>query len=173
MAARFEPRRGLDAEIAVRIVQPKVRRVLDALKDEAQRRAPETRTWVTMRDEVVRPTHVSTDGQTIPANLRFKVEKPGGVGEYELARHPGDTALSPANRYNCRCDDPTIPHLLRQSIHASNVTVSGTVVSGEVYTEFPRAAESEFGNPGEDEAAHFMTGALVEIAARLKAGQFG
>lgn len=169
MAARFEPVQGLDEIIAQRIVRPQVVRALDMLEDEAKRRAPDTRVWVTMRDERVRPTHMDADGQTIPANLRFKIGRPNMPGSYELARHPRDEVLSAGNAAKCRCDDPTIPHLLRESIHSTGVHVTGCVVHGEVETRFPRAAESEFGTSG-DEAAHYFTGALREVALRLKSG---
>lgn len=161
---------GLDAVVAERYVKPRVDTALDMLRDTARSGAPATRVWVTMRDERVRQSHFDTDGQVIPANLRFKVPKADGSVGHELARHPGDPTLSAANRINCRCDDPTIPHLLRESIHRTPVTVNGTRVEGSVETRFPRAAESEFGTT-EDTAAHFMTNALREVATRLQSGQ--
>lgn len=170
MAARFEPVRGLDEQIAVRIAQPHLRRVLDALTDEAQRRAPAVKVWVTMRDERVRRTHMDADGQAVPENLRFKIGKPDNPADYELGRHPRDQALSAGNAINCRCDDPHIPHLLRDTIHSTGVHVTGTVVHGEVETRFPRAGESEVGTSG-DEAARFFGGALDEVALRLRAGR--
>jgi hypothetical protein len=166
--ARFEPRAGLDVEIANRFGRPKIDRVLDMLRDESQRRAPVTRVWITMRDERVRWSHFETDTQVVPDNLRFKLPKPDGTG-FDLARRPRDPTLPAAQRFNCRCDDPTVPHLLRESIHKGDVRVVGTLVSGSVETRFPRAAESEFGTSG-DEPAHYMTNALREVAARLQAG---
>lgn len=99
--SRVELADGLDGVIAERVLRPAVDRALDMLLDQSRTRAPATRTWVTMRDERVRQTHVDTDGQTIPANLRFKVPKPGSPGEHELARHPRDPSLSAANAINC------------------------------------------------------------------------
>ena len=161
---------GLDVVIAERYMKPRVDTALDMLRDAAKMKAPATRVWVTMRDERVRQTHMDADAQVIPANLRFILDKPGEPGVHEMARHPRDTSLSAGNRINCRCDDPTIPQLLRESIHRTQVSVNGTRVEGSVETRFPRAAESEFGT-SEDEAAHFMTDALREVAARLQAGQ--
>lgn len=161
---------GLDAVVAERFVKPRVDTALDMLLDSARSKAPATRAWVTMRDERVRQSHFDADGQVIPANLRFRVPKPNGQPGVELARHPRDPALSAANRYNCRCDDPTIPHLLRVSLVKKPATVVGTRVEGSVETRFPRAAESEFGT-SEDTAAHYMTNALREVAARLQSGQ--
>lgn len=168
MVAQFEPVAGLDYEIARRFGVPAVDRALDMLEDEARAGAPQTRVWVTMRDERVRPSHFNADAQVIPANLRFILDKPGGMGT-ELARHPRDASLSAGNREGCRCDDPTVPHLLRESIHRGDVRQIGNEVVGSVETRFPRAAESEFGG-GEDEPAHYFTNALREVAARLRAG---
>lgn len=166
---RFEPRAGLDEMIAQRVARPALARILTALRDDARKRAPDTRVWVTVRDERVRRTHFETDSQVIPGNLRFKLPKARGEG-HDLARHPRDPDLPIEQRANCRCDDPTIPELLRESIHATDVTVIGTRASGSVETRFPRAAESENGT-SEDKAAHYMLGALREISARLRAGQ--
>lgn len=169
MVAWFTPVTGLDQIIAEKIAQPFLRDVLDNLRDEARKRAPDTRVWVTMRDERVRTTHRDTDAQVIPANLRFKMPKADGSG-HDLARHPRDPALPIEQRANCRCDDPTIPQLLRETIHASDVHVENSRVSGSVETTFPRAAESEFGT-SEDQAAAFMRGALQEVALRLQNGR--
>ena len=168
MAARFEPAKGLDEEIARRVVVPRVRRALDMLQDSAQGNAPAVKTWVTMRDDRVRPSHFEADTQTVPANLRFRLRAAdGGV---DLARHPRDPNLPAHQAAGCRCSDPETPHLLAESIHKTTVSLVGTRVEGSVYTEFPRAAESEFGGDG-DEPAHFMTNALHEVALRLRSGQ--
>lgn len=57
-----------------------------------------THTWETMKDEYVRPTHVSADGQTVPINEPFI------VGGYKLM-FPGDDSMgaSPNETVNCRC----------------------------------------------------------------------
>lgn len=165
---KFVPARNLDATIAVRFGKPRVERVLRMLTDEAKSRAPGVRAWITARDERVRHSHMEADGQLVPDNLRFKVPSVNGIGT-DLARHPRDPNLPIANRANCRCDDPTIGPLLADSIHATDCSVVGNRVSGSVETRFPRAAESENGTD-QDAAAHYMQGALTEIAARLKAG---
>lgn len=168
MAARFEPKPGLDAEIAKRIVAPHVRRAVDMLEDSARAKAPPVKIWVTMRDERVRPSHFKADAQAVPANLRFRLE--AADGSVDLARHPRDPNLPAAQRINCRCDDPEAQHLLAESIHKTDVQVAGAVVTGGVETGFPRAPESEFGTD-EDTAAHFFTNALHEVALRLRSGQ--
>lgn len=170
MVSRAELASDLDVLVAERFVGPRIDTALDMLRDAAQRNAPPCRVWVTMRDERVRKSHFDADGQAIPDNLRFKIEKPGQPGSYELARAPRDPLLSAANSINCRCSDPTITHLLRDSIHRTMVSIVGTRVSGSVETRFPRAAESEFGT-SQDTPAHYMTNALREVAQRLTASQ--
>lgn len=166
---RFTPRPGLDAIVAERFGRPAIARVLDMLQDEAQRRAPAVRVWITQRDERVRRTHFLTDEQLVPDNLRFKLPKADGTG-HDLARHPRDPDLPIEQRIHCRCDDPKIEHLLAESIHTSDVRVEGNRAHGQVYTDFHRAAESEHGTD-KDQPARFMGGALDEVAARLRAGQ--
>lgn len=166
--ARFEPAAGLDTEVARRLGVPAIRRALDMLTDEAKRNAPPVRVWITMRDERVRRTHVETDAQAIPANLRYKMPATDGVG-FDLARAPRDPDLPIAQRANCRCDETTLDSALRESIHSTGVDHTGTIVTGTVETRFPRAAESEFGTT-RDSAAHYMTNALREVALRLRSG---
>lgn len=165
--ARFEPNTGLDEVIAVRYGKPHIERVLLSLRDSARGKAPPTRVWITARDERVRRTHVETDSQVVPDNLRFKLPRRDGLG-YDMARHPRDRDLPIEQRANCRCEDPTVGNLLANSIHATDVDIRGTFVSGSVVTGFPRAAESEFGTD-KDKPAHYMTNALREVAERLRA----
>lgn len=165
MVSRFEPSPGLDAVIAQRYAYPAVSRALDRMRDLARAGAPPLSVWITARDERVRPTHVDTDGQAVPDNLRFKVPSVSGVG-HDLARAPRDPNLPLANRINCRCATGLIPDGLARTIHASLPVLQGTRVSGEVYTHFRRAAESEFGGDGDD-GAYYMTNALRETAATM------
>lgn len=166
--ARFEPRAGLDEEIALRVGKPAINRVLDMLQDASRRGAPPVKVWVTMRDERVRPSHFEADTQAVPANLRFKLRSADGVG-WDHGRFPRDPDLPIGNRINCRCDAPEIENLLRDTIVSTGAQVRGTRVEGSVETRFPRAAESEFGT-SQDTAAHFMTNALREVALRLNQG---
>lgn len=165
--ARYVPPRTLDTDIAARVLAPAVRRTVDNVRDGAQRHAPPVKTWVTARDERVRPSHVATDAQAVPDNLRYQVPSVHGVGT-DLAVAPRDPDLPIGNRANCRCQSVELPRLLADSIHAGAVQQAGARVSGEVYTRFPRAAESEFGNTSGDEAARFMGQGLQEAAARMR-----
>lgn len=160
----FEPVPGLDRIIAEKIAAPRIRRILDMLADEARRRAPDGKVWVTMRDERVRDSHFEADTQVVPVNLRFLLPTPTG---HDLARHPRDPNLPAGQRINCRCDDPTLPDVIRDTIVQGDLTIVGNRVSGDVYTRFPRAAESNYAGPP-DEPTHFMDGALYEVAARLR-----
>lgn len=114
-----------------------------------------------MADERVRPTHVAADGQIIPANLRYLLDKPRGGTE--LGRVPRDPNLSAANTANCRCHSLAVPDALRRSIHASHTRVQGPRVQAQVYTDFPRAPESEFPH-GDDTGGGWLRQAVREVA---------
>lgn len=173
--SRYEPSPALDALVARHVAAPAVDRAKQRVRDVARRLAPAAKTWVTMADERVRPTHEHTDGQIIPANLRYKVPKvlqaddgtsaTGVSAQTELARVPRDEALSPANRFGCRCESLGVPEALRRSIHAGHTSIQGPRVRAQVYTGFDRAAESEYGNDL-DQPARFMRGAIDEVAGR-------
>lgn len=163
--ARLELRRDLDKLVAERFAAPHVERVTERIRDDARRRAPNAKRWVSMRDDRVRPTHVVADGQMVPANVPFRVPRPqilsGAVtGEVELAMRPRDPALSAANAANCRCAAPDVPEALRASIHATDVEVIGARARAEVYSEFPHAVESEHADTNGD----WMGGALAAAA---------
>jgi hypothetical protein len=100
MVSRFQPAKDLDAQVAARLARPFVDRLADELLGPSKAYAPDGKIWITQRDEVVRHSHVETDGQTVPENLRYKVPSTKGVGT-DLARQPRDTALPLPNRINC------------------------------------------------------------------------
>jgi len=164
----------VDARVAELVARPALDRALARMRDSARMHAPVVRAWVTVRDERVRASHVRTDGQVIPDNLRFKVPKVNTGDDvndvragFDLARFPRDPNLPIGNRIHCRCADPVIPNLLKDSIHSTGARVTGTRAFGSVYTEFPRAAESERGTDG-DQAALFMRKALDAELARWR-----
>lgn len=133
--------------MAERFLRPHVDRVAGRLRNQVRARAPEAKSWLSARDERVRPSHVTADGQTIPANIPFILPKAGGAAGEDLADHPRDPNLPIGNRANCRCSDPTSP-AVAASIRATDPEVFGTRVRAEVYTRFTRAAESEFTEVG-------------------------
>jgi hypothetical protein len=187
MATRVELTPDLDrkmADLAARAVDQLTGQVQDA----ARKLAPDGKIWVTAHDERVRISHARADGQLIPDNLRYrlpavyyvrkgrgpdgKAANPGGgwkaiEGRFDLARRPRDEALPVHQSVNCRCASVAVAGAIARSIHRTPVALAATRASAEVYTRFPRAAESEFGTSG-DVGAHFMAGALREVAARLR-----
>lgn len=172
MASRVELTHNLDAVIAARFARAAVNHYTDRVADTARRRAPAAKTWATARDANVRPSHVETDEQTIPENLRYQLPKMTylrGAGwtittGVDLARYPRDPNLPTEQSINCRCNSHTVPGVIAASIETSHVEVSGSHVHAEVSTRFPRIAESEFGTSG-DTGTHFMRDSIVEVAA--------
>lgn len=180
---RVELRRDLNT-VAARLAAPTVERLARDVADAARERAPAAKVWISRDDERVRPAHVAAHGQTIPANLRFKLPRQayihgGGRGSnisghtvivpgYDLARRPRDKNLPPDQRANCRCLDATLPKLIARRIHVSPVVVTGSQARAQVSVRFLRIVETEFGT-GEDRAARFLGGAVDVVAARLRA----
>lgn len=162
MAPRLTLRPDLEVWAARTFLGPQVARIRDDAADAAARYAPDAKTWGTARDERVRPTHVDADFQTIPANLRYRVGRPGGVGE-ELARVPRDPDLSAANRINCRCDSAGVPQAIARTVHGTDVVVVGTTARAEVVAVFHRVVESEYPE-APDSGGGWMRRALVETA---------
>jgi hypothetical protein len=177
--ARVELRRDLNA-VAARQAGPAVRRLADALADETRDRAPAAKVWLSRDDERVRPAHVRAHGQTIPANLRFKLRRQLYDGDdetaravalaagYDLAVAPRDEALPIGQRARCRCVRVTLLGVIARRVTTSEVTYSPSQARAQVAVRFARIVESEFGTP-DDRAARFMGRALEVVAARLKA----
>ena len=65
---------------------------------------PGTKTWMSVGDLKVRLSHIEAHGQEVPAGHTFYV---GGA----QARFPGDPALPPEERINCRC---TVRYAVRE-----------------------------------------------------------
>ena len=170
---RFVVAPDLDALVAHRDLAAHVAHLLDRLQDEARRNAPDAHVWITVRDERVRPTHRRTDGQTIPANLRFILHggERGNDADDEIreaadeyARWPRDPDLSIGNRINCRCASVDIKGLVAASIHQTPVEVLGTRARGEVWSRFNRVIDSEFGT-AQDPPGRWMGRAVDTVAA--------
>lgn len=195
--SRADLRADLDAVVTAIIVRRWMDRAAPELLTDVQRECPPARQWETAHDERVRTTHAKADGQTIPGNLRFILDRPqagptatgqasraahGAEGHHggqtgnvarkpeqagtEMARYPRDPGLSPANRYNCRCETITIAGLIAATMTATDAEAAGTIARFAVSSRFPRIAESELGD-GTDPGLHFMARALTEFAARL------
>jgi len=180
---RVELRRDLEAVVA-RLIRDRVGDITEQVAEQARRRAPDARVWVSRDDERVRPAHVDANGQMIPANLRFRLREQiyirgGGRGSdisghtvlgprYLLARVPRDESLPPDQKINCRCEAVTVPGVIARRIRVSGPAVEGGRVTGRVSVEFQRIVESEYGTSGDTPAA-FMRGALAAVTARLRA----
>lgn len=183
---KFVPASDLDLVMARRAANI-VDRLKQDVQTEARRRAPAAKRWVTRHDNRVRHWHVLTNGQTIPANLRYRVQRvkylrkgkdkhgkainPAGgwkilEGQYDLGRAPHDPALPIEQTINCRCRSVVIPELVALSIHTTVTHIEGKRAVAEINCFFPRAAESEFGT-SEDRPARFMRGAIEEVTRRL------
>lgn len=111
-----------------------------------------------MRDELVRHTHVRADGQTIPANLRFRVGR-------DLLRAPRDPNGSIEEVANCRCEDPRLPDAVRDAVSAGPTRVAGTRASARVAVVFERIDEVEFGT-AEEPPLRPMGNAARTVASR-------
>lgn len=188
MATRVELNRNLDQIIAARIGRAAADRLAEQVRDEAARRAPDGKIWVTAHDERVRYSHAETDGQLIPENLRYRlpameyirkgrgpdgkaINPAGGwrpvPGQVDLARRPRDRALPVHQAINCRCGSVIVPGAVGRSIKTTPAVLAGAAAQARVYTRFPRAAEAEFGT-GQDRGAHFMGGAVRDVGSRLR-----
>lgn len=171
MVTRFEPARDLDAVVAAKLAFPFVNRLSEELLTPARAAAPDAKVWVTVRDERVRHSHVETDGQMIPENLRYKVPKVNTGDDvndvragFDLARQPRDTNLPIGNRINCRCESIPLPGAIAASVVQMPTVLQGTRVTGGIESRFPRVGESHEGTTG-DSAVPFMRQAIQAVAA--------
>jgi hypothetical protein len=101
--AKFIPEPGLEEKLAL-MVAPHVHRIAQQVELEAKRLAPPTKSWVTVADDRVRPTHVAAQGQVVPGNLRFAINSMDwdrqhrGVGDKTYMRAPRDqTSRAPTH----------------------------------------------------------------------------
>jgi hypothetical protein len=177
MAGRFIPVPGLEEMVAA-MVAPEVHRIGKRVEAQAKVLAPPTKTWVTMADEKVRRTHVDTEGQEVPGNLRFEVpsmdwdRRHRGLGEKTYMKAPKDeTSRAVANIKNCRCTMALDPDGIGRGINAGEPVIEGNLVRVTVVCEGNKVAQSEFGDvyPGGLIApgAHFMARAAAAVAAEL------
>lgn len=166
--ARFVPRDGLDEIVAREHLAPYISRLTREVGDVARERAPDGKVWITARDERVRPTHNDTDGQTIPANIRYEVPSVHTEG-VDLAILPRDPDLPLDNRIGCRCESVDLPGDVARHVGTQATVIEGTRVRGRCSVHYPRVSEAEFGD-GLYEGEHFMGGALSEVANRTRGG---
>ncbi|MFC5886844.1 hypothetical protein ACFP0N_17900 [Kitasatospora aburaviensis] len=158
------------------MVAPEVGRIGDKIATQAKRLAPPTKQWVTVGDDRVRHTHVQTEGQTVPNNLRFKVpsmdwdRRHRGLGAYTYMKAPRDqTSRAVANIKNCRCRTASDPAGISRGINTRPPVVAGNRVTMTVVCEGDLVVQAELGDvyPGGLVAAgaHFMAKAVSTVAA--------
>ena len=172
MSAKFTPRRNLDRMIATMIVD-EVQGFVERTETEAKHNAPGTKAWETARDVFVRRTHQGMDGETLPENLRFKVQAyewdvqhPGAqaVARNERGGHqhrdapiapgvsnymsgPRDSAASGyVQVVSCRCQLVVDPDGVAKMIGHERAKASGTKVRGVVYAEGKDVIAAEYGD---------------------------
>lgn len=154
--ATFQPGADLDQRVAAQFGAPAARKLAEELADRVRVNVPDARVWITMMDDRVRTAHRNADGQTIPGNLSFVLDRPDGnnwdqdSGDKELARYPRDPNLSPGNRIYCRCLDTPLQGLIAGRVAHDEPIVHGSSAACEVYVDFPRIVESEHPGNGED-----------------------
>jgi len=165
MASRLVLRADLDAFVAARFARPAVSGLLDTAQRGAVAAAPDGKTWVTMHDDRVRPTHASADGQTVPANIPFELDKVDGSVGHDRAEKPRDPGLPFLQRVECRCEIAT-SGVVAASIHTSGPEVAGPRCRGEVSTIFERAAESEYADRGGGWMRSGLGAAARQVASR-------
>ncbi|MFE6185463.1 hypothetical protein ACFQ6U_13660 [Streptomyces sp. NPDC056465] len=174
--AKFKPAPGLEEKLAL-MLAPAVQRIARQVEIEAKRLAPPTKTWVTVGDDKVRPTHVNAQGQVVPGNLRFELDsmqwdiEHRGVGAHTYMLQPGDrSSRAIANLKNCRCSMHRDPDGIARHINTGQPVVTGKKVTVTVSVQAPKVVEAEVGTvyPGGlvAEGTFFMSRAAALVAAR-------
>ncbi len=182
-------RTRIRSDLAARLAAGPVRRIVEDVAEDiaqqARENAPPAKVWQTDADEHVRPSHAAAHGQTIPANIPFRLERmvyerkgrrPDGravnqaggwktVDGWDVADRPRDPRLPVHQSINCRCQMATVPGLVAAGITAGPAAVRGTRVSATVTARFERAGESEFAEQG----GGWLASAARTVAARSRA----
>lgn len=184
---------GFDEAIA-RMVAPHVTNLAKQVAVTARRTAPPVKEWETRRDDRVRPTHVATDRQRRPANLRFALPSTQwdiGIGRepdreayvralgVDYFDHPGEhLEWARGNYENCRCRIVWDPTGLARHVQHSDAVVTGTVARATVWVTAPHAVGAELGElyptpygAQPAEGTYFMRKAAWTVATRSRARQ--
>ncbi|WP_433542091.1 hypothetical protein ACQP10_38035 (plasmid) [Streptosporangium sandarakinum] len=180
-------RSRIRGDLIAKLAAGHVRRVVDKVADQAVRevrdQVPDAKSWETAEDERVRPSHDETHGQTIPANLLYRLPKQvyvrkgrgengkavnaaGGwkivPGGWDLADAPRDPRLPEHQTINCRCESLPMPGMIAAHVGRIPVLVTRTSARATVHVRFPRIAESEF----EPDGGGWLARAARIVAAR-------
>lgn len=199
--ARVELSPDLDATVARDLVRPWMQRAIVDLQIEVQKLCPPARVWESRKDDKVRTTHREADGQTIPDNLRFILNKPSAGptvhGQASRAAHhaeghgggrTGNIARKPeeiGTEQGAYPRDEQLSPGNRYNCRCEAVTIGGliaaTVITDPVEvagTVVRGTAGSRFPRiaesefgSGEDQGTHAFASALEEFAAKLQAAE--
>jgi hypothetical protein len=180
--AKFTATKGLNQLVAQMIVGD-VDKIVDAVQTKAKKLAPPTKTWQTMMDDKVRPSHVSTQGQEVPDNLRFDLPSMPwdmtkryslpkiGARTYLLRPKDEDTYGSIANTINCRCRPVMDPLGIAKLVKKNETKAAGTKVKGLVFAEGALVQGAEYGDFYTGlpmaEGTYFMHLAAAEMKVKL------
>lgn len=186
MATRIN--RGLSRQIAATVARH-VDRVADDVAQGARDNAPPAKTWITDADEQVRPSHAEAHGQTIPANIDYRltameyvrkghgpdgkaVNPAGGwkllEGVWDVADRPRDERLPYHQTVNCRCRSTSVPGAVAASVHTTPAQPRGRTIMATVSVEFERVAESEHAERGGGWLADAARAAAAKHRARRR-----
>ena len=173
--AKFTPITGLDEEVAVRIVAEAVGTIAREVQEEAKRRAPPTKEWVSMGDNAVRKQHRRVNSQVRPDNLRFQLtaylwdlQHPHAIGapvkrgtgggwdgpDADMVEGAFSYLLAPRDQtagayvaiVNCRCVLLMHPDGISKLIKRTRTRVLGTKVQAVVYAQGEFMIEAEYGD---------------------------
>lgn len=175
--AKFHVEPGLEQKLAL-LLAPQVHQIARQVERQAKVFAPPTKKWVTVGDDRVRPTHVTANGQEVPANLRFKINsmqwdmQHRGLGPTTYMKAPRDeSSRAVANIKNCRCQAHSIRDGISRNIRTLPPVVTGATITVKVIAEGDLVVPAEIGTvyPGNLEAkgTYFMARAVAAVAARL------
>ncbi|MBG0818738.1 hypothetical protein [Planomonospora sp. ID82291] len=184
---RTRIRVDLAARIAAGPARRAVERVAEDVAAAARDTAPPAKTWQIAPGDNHRPAHAAAHGQTVPANLPFRLQRQvyvrkgrgldgkainsaGGwktADGWELAMEPRDPGLPADQVAGCECTSVDLPGAIAGGIAAGPVRVSATRVSATVTARFARIAESEYAEQG----GGWLTEAALRAATRSRAAR--
>ncbi|MGW2219606.1 hypothetical protein ACWCSD_31860 [Nonomuraea sp. NPDC001684] len=177
--------RGLAQQIAAKAAR-RVDQVADDVAQAARDNAPAAKTWVTDADEQVRPSHAEAHGQTIPANIDFRLTameyEPKGRGRggkalnpdggwkllegvWDVGDHPRDERLPYHQTVNCRCRAVDLPGAIASRVHTTPAHSNGRTITATVSVSFARIGESEHSERG----GGWLAAAARQAAAHARA----
>lgn len=176
---------SLSEQIAA-LVARRVDQVADDVAQGARDNAPAAKTWVTDADEHVRPSYAEVHGQTIPANVDFRLQamayvrkgrgpdgkavNPAGgwkllPGRWDVGDEPRDDRFPYYQTVRCRCRKIVVPGAIASRVRSTPARPAGKTITATVSVSFERIGESEHSERG----GGWLAEAARQAAARSKA----